>query len=171
MSNKVEDAKKFATWAHSGIDQRRKYTNEPYIVHPIAVSKIVASVPHTTDMIVAALLHDVVEDTGVTLDEIRELFGNTVADLVEMLTDVATICDGNRATRCKINNLHTETASNKAKTIKLADCIHNCLDIQRQDEKFAITYFEEKRNLLPYLVGGDPILWKKLHDILYKDQK
>lgn len=166
MSNKVEDAKKFATWAHR--EQKRKYTNEPYIVHPIAVAKIVASVPHTTDMIVAALLHDVVEDCDVELGDIRENFGDNVTALVEMLTDVATLDDGNRATRCKINNLHTETASNKAKTIKLADCIHNCLDIQRQDQKFAITYFEEKRNLLPYLVGGDPILWRKLHDILYK---
>lgn len=166
MSNKVEDAKKFATWAHR--EQKRKYTNAPYIVHPIAVAKIVASVPHTTDMIVAALLHDVVEDCDVDLGDIRENFGDNVTALVEMLTDVATPDDGNRATRCKINNLHTETASNKAKTIKLADCIHNCLDIQRQDPKFAVTYFEEKRNLLPYLLGGDPILWRKLHEILYK---
>ena len=165
--NKIEKAKKFAEWAHS--DQKRKYTNEPYIMHPIAVAKIVASVPHTTDMLIAALLHDTVEDCNVDLGDIRENFGDSVTALVEMLTDVATLEDGNRATRCEINALHTGNASNKAKTIKLADSIHNCLDIRRQDEKFAVTYFEEKKKLLPYLVGGDPILWRKLHDILYKD--
>lgn len=167
--SKIEKAKKFAAWAHS--DQKRKYSNEPYIMHPIAVAKIVASVPHTTDMIVAAYLHDVCEDCDVDLGDIRENFGDSVTALVEMLTNVATLEDGNRATRCEINNLHTETISAAAKTVKLADCIHNCLDIQRQDKKFAVTYFEEKRNLLPYLLGGDPILWRKLHDILYKAQK
>jgi (p)ppGpp synthase/HD superfamily hydrolase len=162
----VKRAIKFATHTHAEIDQRRKYTNEPYIVHPAAVAKLVQSVEHTPAMVAAAWLHDTVEDTNATLEEIQELFGITVAQYVEMLTDVATPEDGNRAARCRINNIHTGKAFDRVKTIKLADCIDNCVSIARQDPKFAITYFEEKRDLLPYLVGGDEKLYKMLKDIL-----
>jgi (p)ppGpp synthase/HD superfamily hydrolase len=75
-------ALEFATTAHASINQRRKYTGEPYIVHPIAVAELVRSVPHTPEMIAAAYLHDVVEDTPVTIEEIREEFGPQVAELV-----------------------------------------------------------------------------------------
>lgn len=60
-------AKEFATRYHASIDQRRKYTNEPYISHPAAVVELVRSVPHTEAMLCAAWLHDVVEDTPCTL--------------------------------------------------------------------------------------------------------
>jgi (p)ppGpp synthase/HD superfamily hydrolase len=78
------DAKLFAAAAHGAIGQKRKYTGEDYIVHPIAVAEIVRSVPHTEVMIAAALLHDVVEDTPVTLEE---RFGCEVRELVDWLTD------------------------------------------------------------------------------------
>ena len=71
MKSKIERAAEFAKAAHEGIDQRRKYTNEPYIVHPQLVAEIVSSVTDDEDMICAAWLHDVVEDTPVTLEEIR----------------------------------------------------------------------------------------------------
>ncbi|VDZ55823.1 bifunctional (p)ppGpp synthetase II/ guanosine-3',5'-bis pyrophosphate 3'-pyrophosphohydrolase [Serratia odorifera] len=62
-STLVERARRYATKAHAAIDQRRKYTNAPYIVHPQAVVEIVRSVPHTDEMLAAAWLHDTVEDT------------------------------------------------------------------------------------------------------------
>ena len=81
---KVQKAVTFATKAHKG--QVRKYTHEPYVTHPIAVMNIVKSVPHTTEMLMAAALHDVVEDTPFTVEDIRKHFGKKVAGLVEALT-------------------------------------------------------------------------------------
>lgn len=62
MGDLEERAREFATEAHKSIDQRRKYTNQPYIVHPLTVAELVRTVPHTEEMIAAALLHDVVEE-------------------------------------------------------------------------------------------------------------
>ena len=92
----------FATAAHASIDQRRKYTGEPYIVHPVAVAEIVRSVPHTPEMIAAAYLHDVVEDTPVTIAEIESEFGSTISGLVGWLTDVSAPSDGNRRSRMRL---------------------------------------------------------------------
>src|ERR1700749_4267236 len=117
------DARDFATRAHARVGQVRKYSGAPYIEHPAAVADIVRSVPHTEAMLAAAWLHDTVEDTGTTLDEIRAGFGDEVAELVEMLTDVSRPDDGNRAARKKVDRRHSARASAAAKTIKLADLI------------------------------------------------
>lgn len=71
----------FATRAHSGT--YRKGTKIPYIVHPIEAAAIVSAMTDDPDMIAAAVLHDVVEDTDATLEEIRFFFNERIADLVE----------------------------------------------------------------------------------------
>lgn len=71
----------FATRAHSGTF--RKGTNIPYIVHPIEAAAIVATMTDDPDVIAAAVLHDVVEDTDATVDEIRFFFNDRIAGLVE----------------------------------------------------------------------------------------
>lgn len=71
----------FATRAHSGT--YRKGTDIPYIVHPIEAAAIVATITDDPDMIAAAVLHDVVEDTDATVDEIRLFFNDRIANLVE----------------------------------------------------------------------------------------
>ena len=71
----------FATRAHSGT--YRKGTKIPYIVHPIEAAAIVSTMTDDPDMIAAAVLHDVVEDTDATLEEIRFFFNERIADLVE----------------------------------------------------------------------------------------
>src|SRR5210317_2166475 len=119
----LDEVLKFATKAHG--DQKRKYTNDPYIVHPIAVSEIVKTVAHTDEMVAAALLHDVVEDTDVTLDQIKDKFGSKVAELVGWLTDISRPEDGNRKTRKTLDREHSAEAPADAQTIKLADLIHN----------------------------------------------
>lgn len=96
---KIELAKKFCIERHTG--QFRKYTNEPYHVHPFEVFAIVKKVTDNEDMLITALLHDTVEDTNTTLDEIEHLFGKNVATLVENLTDISKKSDGNRKTRKK----------------------------------------------------------------------
>src|SRR5580704_307796 len=73
-----EQARKFATAAHARVDQKRKYTNAPYITHPAAVVEIMRSVPHTEEMLAAAWLHDTVEDCGVGIAAIFRYFGPRV---------------------------------------------------------------------------------------------
>ena len=79
----VEKAYLFANKAHAG--QKRK-SGEPYIVHPVSVANILVSLGMDTESVVAALLHDVVEDTPVTLDDIRRTFGDTTAQIIDGLT-------------------------------------------------------------------------------------
>jgi (p)ppGpp synthase/HD superfamily hydrolase len=156
----VERARIFATAAHSAVAQLRKYTMEPYIVHPREVAGIVATVCHTPEMLAAAWLHDVVEDTGVTNEVIRAEFGDKVAELVGWLTDVSRPEQGNRATRKAIDRAHTAAAPAEAQTIKLADLISNTRSIVEHDVKFARTYLEEKRLLLEVMTRGDRVLWE-----------
>lgn len=151
-------AREFATLAHERVGQRRKYTNEPYIVHPAAVVELVRSVPHDEAMLCAAWLHDTVEDCGVGLDEIERVFGLDVATLVAHLTDVSKPSDGNREARKAIDRAHTAQACARAKTIKLADLIDNTHSIVERDPAFAKIYLREKALLLDVLVEGDATL-------------
>jgi len=151
--NKVLRAIEFATKAHEG--QVRKYTGEPYVMHPIAVSIIVANVIDDTEMQVAAILHDTVEDTDTTIRDISFEFGCRVATMVRDLTDVSKPSDGNRKVRKEIDRIHLSRISDNSKTIKLADLIHNSSSILCADAAFAKVYMQEKRELLKVLVGGD----------------
>ena len=76
----VEKAYHFAEVAHH--DQRRK-SGEPYIIHPIQVAGILANLHMDPETVCAGYLHDIVEDTGATLDDIKELFGPTIAMIVD----------------------------------------------------------------------------------------
>ena len=148
----------FARRAHAG--QVRKYTNEPYITHPFAVAGLVASVTQDNDMLIAALLHDVVEDSEATIEQIYEVFGFQVAALVHALTDVSQLKDGPRAERKAIDRAHTAAADARAKTIKLADLIDNSKSILTAGSGFARIYMQEKRLLLGVLKEGDPRLYR-----------
>ena len=146
----------FAAKAHAG--QVRKYTGEPYIVHPYEVYSIVLKIGGTDDMLAAALLHDTVEDTSVTISDIRKEFSPDIADLVADLTDVSQPEDGNRAVRKEIDRQHTAQASPEAKTIKLADLISNSKSIVQHDPSFAKVYMKEKTALLEVLTEGNASL-------------
>ncbi len=138
--------------AHKG--QVRRYTGEPYIVHPLAVARKVASVFPDALAIVAAVLHDVVEDTELTLDDLREPrlgFGPFVACLVDDLTDVSRPEHGNRAARKAVDRMHTARAAPRAKLVKLADLTDNSRSILEYDPEFAPVYAEEKAMLLQVL--------------------
>lgn len=160
--NLEERALAFAKAAHESIDQRRKYTNEPYIVHPIAVADIVRNVSHTSDMIAAAFLHDTVEDVdSVSLEDIFDDFGPDVCNLVYWLTDVSKPSDGNRRARKQKDLEHIAKAPAAAKTIKLADLIDNTLSIRERDPDFWKVYRHEKLRLLEVLKEGDQTLWER----------
>lgn len=161
-------ARVFATQAHTDVNQRRKYTNAPYIVHPAAVVELVRSVPHTQEMIAAAWLHDTVEDTGVNLKDIQRYFGHTVATYVEMLTKVSRSTDGDRKARFHLDLLHTARACPEAKTIKLADIIDNSRNIALFDPEFAVDYLGEKRSQLEVLVQGDSGLLHRAEEMVMR---
>lgn len=152
----IEKAEQFAVKAHG--PQKRKYTGDPYIVHPIEVAGIVRTVPHTNAMLAAALLHDVIEDTEAEYDDIASNFGVVIADLVLEVTDVSKPEDGNRAVRKALDRAHLAQASAEAQTIKLADVISNTKDIQENDPKFAKVYVQEMKMLLEVLDKGDQTL-------------
>lgn len=86
MNNPLETslfdkAVKFAVEAHSGTERRCK--GYPYIIHPMEAAAIVATMTNDQELLAAAVLHDTVEDTDVTIEQIRELFGDRVAELVQ----------------------------------------------------------------------------------------
>ena len=159
MKDIIEKAEQFAVQAHG--PQKRKYSGEPYIVHPIEVSQIVRTVPHTNAMVAAAILHDVIEDTEATYDDVVVNFGVIIADLVNELTDVSKPEDGNRAVRKSLDRAHLAKASADAQTIKLADIISNSKDIKENDPSFAKVYIPEMKALLEVLDKGDSELIKK----------
>lgn len=142
-------------------DAKRKYSGAPYIVHPAAVVEIVRGVPHTEEMLAAAWLHDVVEDTAVSLGQIKDLFGVAVMTYVCELTNVSQASDGNRETRKALDRAHLAHACAEAQTIKLADLLDNTADIAENDPAFAKIYVKEKRALLEVLQKGDPTLLKR----------
>ena len=80
-----EKALIFATKAHSGVT--RKFSNKPYILHPVEVATIVSSMTTDREPLAAAVLHDVVEDTEIPIETIRDEFGDRVAELVAMETE------------------------------------------------------------------------------------
>ncbi len=170
MNPLVEKALLFATLKHKG--QVRKYTGEPYINHPIEVMNIVMSVPHTTEMLCAALLHDVVEDCGVTTYDIEsEGFGREVRSMVNKLSDISKPENGNRMIRKELDRWWISNACANTKTIKLADLISNSKSICEHDKDFAKVYIKEKELLLEVLTEGDPTLYTQAKDIVEKAKK
>jgi hypothetical protein len=155
MTDLVAEARRFATEAHRRIQHQRKYSGQPYEVHLKAVAAIVAEVTDDPEMIAAAWLHDTVEDTPATFEDIERAFGPPVASLVRELTDVSRAGDGNRAARKAIDRAHLAAASARAQTVKLADLIDNCRDICRNDERFARVFLGEAVALLQVLELGD----------------
>lgn len=157
MSELISAAKHFAREAHLG--QRRKYTGNDYIEHPEMVAYLVASVGGSEQMIAAAWLHDVVEDTKYTLFDLH-IFGPIVMSYVDELTDKTKLEDGNRKFRKNQEKLRIAKISDNGKTIKLADLIDNSVSIISHDTTgFKSIYLQEKRELLEVLKCGNSTLW------------
>lgn len=144
MELSYADAAHFAAVAHG--KQTRKYSGLPYIIHPLAVARRVELYTSDTEVLVAAVLHDVVEDTSVTVDDIGTFFGARVAKLVEELTNPKHT--GNRAERKAKNLARLAEASPHAMLIKMCDIYDNTLDLEKDDPSFARVYFAEKIQVL-----------------------
>ncbi|WP_404478674.1 HD domain-containing protein [Novosphingobium sp. BL-52-GroH] len=160
----VEAALEFARAAHAEVGQRRKYTGEPYIVHPVEVMTLVRKAGGTAEMQAAALLHDVVEDTHRTIDEFAGKFGEKVALLVYELTEP--LSEGNRAARKAREAMRLGSVSPEAQTIKCADLISNMRSIAQHDPAFAKVYFVEKAEILQHMTRAAPDLHKRASALL-----
>jgi (p)ppGpp synthase/HD superfamily hydrolase len=172
--NLIERAELFARAAHGAIDQRRKYDGSAYINHPAEVASILlrfATGPVAEEQVAAAWLHDVVEDTKITLDDIRDCFGEEVESLVEALTDVSRPEDGNRRVRKQKDLDHTAAASPLAKSIKLADLISNSRSIVQHDPDFARVYLHEKTRILEVCSDADPGLLAEAYRVLNESRE
>lgn len=155
-------ARRFAEYYHGIIDHRRRHNGEPYITHLAAVVEIVRKVDHTPQMLAAAWLHDVIEYTPATIEEVRNTFSRDVADMVEMLTGPSRVEECGRAERLRIERSRLVRATPAAKTIKLADIIDNtriAAEVAESDQKRAKACLEKKLALLPLLRDGNPDLW------------
>lgn len=155
----------FSMSAHNSIGQKRKYTGEPYYLHTYRVANMVSEYGGSEDMIVAAYLHDVVEDTEIPISDISGVFGGGVAELVLGLTNKSSKEDGGRIERKRIDREYLKEQSNEVKTIKLADILDNLSTFEvmyEHDKQFANKYLIEKELMLEVLKGGNEDLWNKL---------
>ncbi|WP_457592477.1 RelA/SpoT family protein [Hydrogenimonas sp.] len=141
-SEPIREALAFAKDAHDG--QLRK-SGEPYIVHPILVAAITASISSDETMVMAALLHDVVEDTEFGIDEIKKRFGEDVSHLVEGLTKIVELRDSELVPSTSDEKLVTSALSFRKMlicsiedvrvlVIKLCDRLHNMLTLDALSE-------------------------------------
>jgi hypothetical protein len=167
MTDLIGKARQFASDAHRSVGQLRKYSGQPYEEHLRSVAEMVDAITDDAEIIAAAWLHDVVEDTPTTIEDIERAFGPDVRELVDALTDVSRPNDGNRAARKELDRKHLATAPARAQTVKLADLIDNCQDICKHNAKFGRVYLAEMAALLEVLTAGDESLQrkaKKTHD-------
>lgn len=158
--NTPAEALEFATVAHNG--QKRKYTGDDYIVHPIEVASIVteafargitvATLEHCQKL---AYLHDTVEDCGVTFSEIYTRFGQEVGDDLYWLTDtISKEMGGNRHARKRLAAIKFIGAPVAPLITKLADFISNTTSIVQHDPDFARVYLREKKFALECIQKG-----------------
>lgn len=163
QENTLKKVEAFASQAHHL--QTRKYSPEPFILHPIRVTKICTQFTSELSVLAAALLHDVLEDTDCSKEALFRFLSSIMsADdaamtlyLVDELTDVFTknaFPRLNRRRRKLLELQRLEKTSAEAQTIKYADVIDNCSEIVDKDPEFAAVFLAECRQLLQKLNKG-----------------
>ena len=143
----------FMVEAHDkGSQPERKYTGEPYGIHPVAVAEVLYN--HgirgggiERAMIFAALGHDLFEDTDAkVLDVIRAGAPQEAIAIISACTDPKVV--GNRAARKEAFNVQLQNASREAQTVKLADCIHNLSTLPKERGGYHYKYAKEKQDFV-----------------------
>lgn len=165
----VLKAAAFAAEKHR--DQRRKDRHAtPYINHPLALAQILAVEGDVQDaeIIAAAILHDTIEDTNTTADELRLVFGNTIASMVLEVTDDTS---ANKQTRKDLQVQHAPHLSDGAKLVKLADKIANLRDVAHNPpHDWNLTrrreYFDWAGRVIDGLRGAHAALEAKFDEIV-----
>lgn len=154
-------------------DQRRKDPEKtPYINHPIGVACILADA-NITDIkvLMAAILHDTVEDTDTTFDELEEHFGKTVSKIVAEVTDDKSLP---KQERKRLQIEHAKSVSHRAKLVKLADKLYNLRDLERNlpsewTEERRHEYFLWAKKVVANLRGTNEQLENSLDEIFKRN--
>jgi (p)ppGpp synthase/HD superfamily hydrolase len=173
----LNEIKDFADHAHG--EQLRKYTPDRYIVHPVHVMELCRKYTGDISVLAAALLHDVLEDTPVSREEIKNFLLQRITaaqtartlHLVEELTDEfvkAKYPALNRRARKAKEVARMEKISADAQTIKYADIIDNTREIVSHDPAFAKVFIRECDTLLKALDKGNPQLYAMAQEALRK---
>jgi guanosine-3',5'-bis(diphosphate) 3'-pyrophosphohydrolase len=163
-------ATQFAADRHR--NQRRKDAeSSPYINHPIALANVLANEGGVTDPVVlcAALLHDTIEDTNTTADELKAMFGDAITEVVLEVTDDKSLP---KAKRKELQIEHARHASSQAKLVKLADKICNLRDIAATPpadwtQARKAEYFDWAKSVIDGVRGTHPAL-EALFDEAYQ---
>jgi (p)ppGpp synthase/HD superfamily hydrolase len=173
MDDVLEKVKDYADKAHG--KQQRKYTPERYIVHPVRVMEMCRRHTDKLPVLAAALLHDVLEDTPVTEEELRRFLLTAMDEedaketvlLVVELTDFFTKTAHPRWNRRKRKLKEAERirkTSGDSQTVKYADIIDNCREIVQHDPDFAKVFLRECKNLLKVMPEGNETLYRQAID-------
>jgi len=155
--------KALAFAAHKHRDQRRKDAQaSPYINHPIALADVLVNEGGVADVevICAALLHDTLEDTATTHEELGNAFGSRIARIVAEVSDDKALA---RAERKRLQVVHAASLSHEAKLVKLADKICNLRDVAERppakwDRLRQREYFDWAKQVIDGLRGAHPRL-------------
>jgi len=142
----VFKAKEFATKKHEG--QKRKFNGKPYITHPQAVADLVKKFGGNHEMQAAAFLHDTLEDTDTTEEELRQEFGDVVTDYVMELTNPP-ISDKSQKGKILVDKMNKMSAG--ALFIKLVDRLNNVSDFNTAPPSFVEKYKPETEFILDNL--------------------
>jgi GTP pyrophosphokinase len=163
----LQEAYAVAELSHRG--QMRK-SGEPYITHPLAVATILAELGADTTTLVAALLHDTVEDTDLTLEEVRAAFGDDVTHLVDGVTKLERVDLGDRAEAETMRKIIVATGRDlRVTVIKLADRLHNMRTIRYRRRASQIRTAEATQEVFIPLAErlGIHVLKSELEDIVF----
>ncbi len=165
----VRKAYFFAEESHKN---QQRLSGEPYIIHPLEVAIILANMGLDTFTIAAALLHDVVEDTENTLDEIEKLFGNDVALLVDGVTKISSLKKQSKSSKQAFNLRKMLLATIKDMRvilIKLADKLHNMRTIMFQPDHKQLEIAQEVLDIYAPLAGrlGISKIRSELEDLAF----
>ena len=158
---KLLEAASFAAQRHTG-HKRKGSAGEPYINHPMEVANMLANVGNVDDydVLIAALLHDTVEDTGTKTEEIAERFGERVSGIVAEVTDDKSLP---KQERKRLQIEHAAHLSPEAKLVKLGDKISNIRDVSNNppadwDIKRRRDYIDWGEKVVAGLRGTNPAL-------------
>lgn len=164
--NLILKAASFAEHAHRGQTRRN---GTPYVHHPMRVAGRVSMLPGTTEELVAAAwLHDVLEDTKAKLIDLETEFGPKVLKLVIELTNVSTGLALPRAERKRLDREHIAKVSVEAKRIKMLDRIDNLNDMNGYEKDFVLLYTGESKLLADAIGDADRDLKSELLMIIEK---
>ncbi len=169
--NKLIEAASYAARQHTG-QIRKGERAEPYINHPLEVASLIAGVGKVEDLdvLIAAILHDTIEDTDSTAEELTVMFGERVTGFVLEVTDDKSLP---KAERKRLQIEHSPHLSHEAKHIKLADKISNVTDITHSppadwDLQRRLDYIQWAENVVQGLRGANEYLEKYFDETIFR---